>query len=146
MKNALCKWLNSSLLPKWTSVAEKAGLYAEFFADGQLKHLGIYQNGSSDEHWTIGLEHAKEKGRAECVNGSGGTIDSNVYVNGKAEQFDAWSDNSLARPVPFRDWAEQWIKHIVNDANSLIKNQMRSKQTKDDIGGKGKRKVIYPVK
>ncbi len=146
MTNPLTKWLNKTLVPGGTSFSKREGLFADFYEDGQLKHLGIYQNGTCEDYYALNLKHGVEEGKAELVNGSGGTSDYNIYKNGTAEQFDAWSDNSRARAIGFRDWVTTWVDALAKHAGVMLANRQQADDTKERIAAHGKRSVIKPVK
>ncbi len=111
--NVDLNWINRSLLPKETRSDHKDGYYAEFYGNGQLRHFGFYRGGEPD-NWTLNLEEGKEEGEARLEAGSGGTPDYELYRNGTYEAFNAWSDNSPARPKLFKVWVEEWILRITS--------------------------------
>lgn len=144
--NPLASWLNKTLLPEGTSLYAKENLYAEFYDDGQLKHLGVYLNGDCKDQYALYLKHGIEEGKAVLANGSGGTADSNIYTNGTAEQFDAWSDNSPARPIAFDAWVKQWIDSLTKSSGVMIRNRNQAQETQERVKAEGKRSVIKVIK
>lgn len=142
----LASWLDSKLLPEGVSTDLRDGLFAEFYPDGQLKHFGDYIDGSCGHAYALYLDHGVESGQAVLAEGSGGSADSNRYSDGTAEQFDAWSDNSPARPIEFRKWVTQWIASIEKSAHRKATEREGAEVTRAEIAAKGKRAVIKRVK
>jgi hypothetical protein len=102
-------WLNVSLIPQ--QMREEPELVLTVADDGQLLSLGFFEHGQPFG-WQLMLEHGRAQGRVEIAQGSGGTPDYEVYRNGKAERFDAWSDNERGTPVDYRTWVVYWIRQI----------------------------------
>lgn len=146
MKRAsLAEWLNTSLLPEGTSTTENHGLCAGLYSDGQLKRFGHFNQGTAIG-WVLELEQGIEEGKALIEAGSGGTPDYEVYKGGMAERYDAWSDNSPAKPSDFRKWVESWIESIDSAAKNAVRQQEVATQVKAKIQKDGMRSVIKVVR
>lgn len=127
------EWLNASLLPPDTWIGTSAlaelrqGPCAELYADGQLKHFASYVDGSCAHGWAMELKHGQERGKVVIQEGSGGTADYERYSAGKAELFDAWSDNAPARTLPYREWVLGWIARITQECARRVEQAERAR-------------------
>ncbi|MBM4391390.1 MAG: hypothetical protein FJ090_09740 [Deltaproteobacteria bacterium] len=139
------EWLNSTVLPEGAQWACKEGLYAELHDDGQLLHLGYYEDGACDDCWALYLEHGVEKGKARLRNGSGGSADYEIYSKGSAELFDAWSDNSPVRPMSYEKWVRDWVARIAKISSQRQEAKALGKEARARIAREGKRAMIKAV-
>jgi hypothetical protein len=85
------------------------GVAATFHADGQLATLVRRRGGAPV--YTLELD-GLGGGRATMHAGSGGSADWEVYSEGAAERFDAWSDNSRPVPTDYLAWVRSWLARI----------------------------------
>ena len=126
-------WLRGISLPPGTTrisgddTSGCRGFCARFHPDGELVHFGVYAEGSCATCWALHLEHGGERGSARLAAGSGGTADYEVYCDGAAERFDAWSDNSPNTPIPYQEWVESWIACIGRIDPEVKKKRGRKK-------------------
>ena len=111
------------LLPPETQINKDAeslstGLVAEFHNNGHLKFLGIYQDKTFDNYWTLSLEENIQEGRVLFKNAYNGTAFSEIYKDGSWERFDNWSDNTVPEKIDYMEWIEKWIVNIIREYQS----------------------------
>jgi len=104
--------VDAGWLPRPLPTTCNNGLAARFHPDGTLAHLGRFRAGSCADAWTLERVAGQARGRATLAHGSGGTADWEVYRDGHADRFDAWSDNTRPHAVPFEVWVRGWIAEI----------------------------------
>lgn len=115
LENMLLHWLNADLLPCETSPVDRHGFFAEYFADGQLKHFSHYYQGSHSHSWCLDLEHAVESGIASFGLYSPDSPDYESFRNGMASMHNAWSDAEPPELIDYERWVVKWIRKIVSD-------------------------------
>ncbi len=95
--------IDPSFLPAGYSTTERDGLYAEFYEDGQLRHLGYYEDGAlADRSWALYLERGR-RGRVERT--------TTWRYNESIEREAGVSDEEH-----FEEWVKQWIRTIYGGA------------------------------
>lgn len=123
--------IDKTYIPVKYSTTDKKGYYAEFYANGQLKHFSFYENGNCDNSWALYLEKGNDEGKIRLENGYGGTADFELYGDGSYERFDAWSDSSPSREMPYEDWVNKWIKTIAQYESKYKLSDTTPKGSKD---------------
>jgi hypothetical protein len=100
--------------------APPEGLVARCYADGQLKFLGFYKEGTCDYYWSITLEHGVEKGYAKRypIANDYGDCESEAFNDGCSIRYDAWSDNSGRYEIDYDVWVRSWVKRIAGDVKA----------------------------
>ncbi|WP_302885391.1 ClpX C4-type zinc finger protein [Kovacikia minuta] len=111
--------IDASILPEGYRTDRKKGLYAEFYADGQLAHFGYYIDGQP-RGWAVYLEQGQSQGRAERFE--------RIHYRSpdvNLEQADR-SDPELraeaqAESEIFREWVQHWISEIHDSAEFTLR-------------------------
>ena len=85
-------------------------LQISYHSNGSIKEIA--RKKSPSDHWKIVFNENSHEAQAVLENGSGGSADWETYSNGKAERYDAWSDNSKAKKIDFQLWSKQWAAII----------------------------------
>jgi hypothetical protein len=93
------KKLDRSALPMGVSLVRKEGLYAELDSQGQVVHLGVYQNGKlKPETWSLDV----------APDGSWARVQQTKIVEWPRDAF----DEEAGASTPLAEWAHDWMKRI----------------------------------
>lgn len=93
--------LDRSMLPQGVSFDRKEGLYATLGPQGQVLHLGVYQNGvRKPGTWALEVAPDGSHARAEQVS----------VHEWHASQVDPDSEDALS----LEDWSQGWIERIAS--------------------------------
>ena len=84
--------------------------------------MGIYQNKSFDNFWTLLLDEVLEEGKAHFENAYSGSSFFEIYKDGAWERFDIWSDNTAPEKMNYIDWIKKWIETIIQEYESQKKS------------------------
>lgn len=116
------------LPPAWRAPAAAPGARAGLAFDP----IGPEQTGDGDGILVAWLQAGAPVGRhlrlwpraragaAIWPEGSGGTPDHEVYRDGAAERFDAWSDGARPHRQPFARWAEAQARAVIGAPRCLL--------------------------
>jgi hypothetical protein len=111
--------IDASILPEGYRTDRKQGLYAEFYADGQLAHFGYYMEGNP-RGWAVYLNHGEFRGRAERsdrIEYSGNNTESdNLDCLTTDFQAEAQAESEI-----FREWVKHWISEICDRAEFTLR-------------------------